>query len=208
MQKPPFSVFENYSENPHSEAFTKALETLKNLANNAEIWEHPSEREGVKLSQFTKEGDLIPTVRGEGSIEGYAVEEILSVIHQPSSRAVWDVRYENGFPVVSYDRNTVGFWAAQKGTGYLVWPRDFAGILGHRQDKEEDKTISYYLQTSVDMKDVPEIPSSYVRGTLSVAGFILRDGDQPNKIDLTYIVSLRGYLPIDNCTYPNNVHLG
>lgn len=190
MQKPPFSIFENYSVNPHPGLYAKALDTLKNLAKDTEIWQYPQDKEGVRLTQFTVEGDPVPTVRGEGSIEGYSIEEILSVIHQPSSRAVWDVRYENGFPVDSYDRNTLGFWAAQKGSGYLVWPRDFTGVLGHIQEKEGEETITYYLQTSAEMEGVPEFPSSYVRGKLSAAGFILRSGDGPNIVDLTYIVCL------------------
>jgi hypothetical protein len=190
MQKPPFSTFENYSANPYPDVYPKALQSLKDLANNDEIWQYPDEKESVTLRQFTREGDTVPHVRGDGSIDGYNVEEILAVIHQPSCRAIWDVRYENAFPVESYDRNTLGYWAAQKGSGYLVWPRDFTGILGHIQEREGDQVISYYLQTSVKMKNIPEFPSSYVRGTLSVAGFILRSDGESNKVDLTYIVSL------------------
>jgi len=197
MQQPPFHTFENYSVNPHPDAYPRALQTLKDLASNEEIWEHPSEREGILLRQFTQEGDAVPHVRGDGSIEGYSVEEILSVICQPSCRAIWDSRYEDGFPVESYGRNTLGFWAAQKGSGYFVWPRDFTGILGHTQEKELDRVVTYYLQTSAEMENVPEFPSSYVRGTLSVAGFIFRPVDEASKVDLTYIVHVdpAGYIP-------------
>jgi hypothetical protein len=190
MQRPPFSKLENYSPNPHPKALPKALQTLKDLASDENIWEYSDEKEGVTLRQFPREGDAVPHVRGDGSIDGYSVEEILAVIHQQSCRAIWDVRYETGFSVETYDRNTVGFWASQKGSGYLVWPRDFTGIAGHIQEKEGDKEVSYYLQTSVEMKNVPEFPSSYVRGTLSVAGWILRPTGEANKVDLTYIVSI------------------
>jgi hypothetical protein len=190
MEKPPFSTFENYSVNPHADAHTKALQGLKDLVDNEEIWSYPDEKEGVNLRQFTREGDTVPHVRGDGPIDGYAVEEILAVIHQQSCRAVWDVRYEKGFPVEFYDRNTLGFWAVQKGSGYFVWPRDFTGVAGHVQEKEGDKVVSYYLQTSVEMKNVPELSSSYVRGTLSVAGFILRPLEGANNVHLTYIMSI------------------
>jgi hypothetical protein len=190
MEKPPFSTFENYSPNPHPDAYPKALHRLKELANNEDIWQYPDNKEGVMLRQFTGEGQTIPHVRGDGSIDGYSVEEILSVVSQQSCRAIWDVRYEKGFPVHSYDRNTLGFWAAQKGSGYLVWPRDFTGIAGHAQAKDGDKVATYYMQTSVAMENVPEFPSSYVRGTLSVAGFILQQTDEANKVNVTYIVSI------------------
>ncbi|KIM87447.1 hypothetical protein PILCRDRAFT_814970 [Piloderma croceum F 1598] len=197
MQRPPFSKLENYSPNPHPEALPKALQTLKDLRSDEDIWEYSDKKEGVTLRQFPREGDAVPHVRGDGSIDGYSIEEILAVIHQQSCRAVWDVRYETGFPVETYDRNTIGFWASQKGSGYLVWPRDFTGIAGHIQEKEGDKEVSYYLQTSVEMKNVPEFPSSYVRGTLSVAGWILRPAGEANKVDLTYIVHVdpAGYIP-------------
>jgi len=198
MQKPPFSTFENYSVNPHPDAIPQALQKLKDLANNEEIWEYPDEKEGVTLRQFTREGDSIPHFQGDGSIEGYTPEQILAVVQQPSCRAVWDVRYENSFAVESYDRNTLAFWASQKGSGYLVWPRDFAGIMGHFQEKEGDKAVSYYVQTSVGMKNVPEFPYNYVRGTIHVAGFILRSAEaQSNHVDMTYIVNAdpAGYLP-------------
>jgi len=47
------------------------------------------------------------------------------------------------------------------------------------------------------MKNVPEFPSSYVRGTLSVAGFILRPVEEGIKVNLTYIVNVdpAGYVP-------------
>jgi len=198
MEQPPFSTFENYSENPYPEALPGALRALKDLANNNEVWQYPQEKEDVKLQQFSQDGDLIPIVRGDGSISGYSVEEILSVIRNPSCRAVWDVRYESGLVIETYDRHTAGFWAVQKGSGYFVWPRDFTGLMGHVQEKEgNDATSYYFVQVSAAMKKVPEFAASYVRGTLSVAGFILRNGDAADKVDLTYIVKAdpAGYIP-------------
>lgn len=187
MQRPPFSTFENYAPNPHPEAFPNALKHLKELAADDSIWQKSGEREGVTLRQSASEGTVVPIVRGDGSIDGYSVEEILSAIHQPSSRAVWDVRYEDGFPIEIYDRNVIGYWASQKGAGYFVWPRDFTGILGHAQEKEGDQLVSYYVQTSVKM-DIPEFPARYVRGILPVAGVILRPVEGTDKVGVIYIV--------------------
>lgn len=188
MQRPPFSTFEKYASNPYPDAFPKALKRLKELSTDDSIWQKSGEREGVTLRQYASEGTGVPIFRGDGYIEGYSVEEILSAIHQPSSRAIWDERYEDAFPIEIYDRNLVAYWAAQKGSGYLVWPRDFTGILGHAQEKEGDQRVSYYVQTSVNMKNVPEFPASYVRGTLHVAGVILRPLDGTNRVEVTYIV--------------------
>jgi hypothetical protein len=191
MQKPSFSTYENYSVNPHPDSYYQALHMLKDLAKNDNIWKDANQRYGVNIRQFTKAGDLVPTVRGDGSIEGFSVEEILSAIRQPTCRAVWDARHENAFPVELYDRDTRGFWAARKGNSFLVSPRDFTGILGHTQEKEgNDRVITYYHQTSTDMKNVPDLSPSYVRGKILVAGFILRQGEEANKVDLTYIVNV------------------
>jgi len=198
MQKPPFSRFENYATNPHPDAFPNALKLLKDLAAHDSIWQESGEKDGV-IYRHSAVSDKtgVPTVRGDGSIEGYSVEEILAVIHQPSCRAIWDLRYENAFPIEIYNSNLLGFWASMKGDGLLVWPRDLTGILGHVQEKEGDQLVAYYLQTSAEMKGFPELPTSYVRGHLSVAGFILRPVEGTNKVNLTYVVNVdpAGSLP-------------
>jgi len=62
--------------------------------------------------------------------------------------------------------------------------------MGHFQEKEGDKTVTYYLQTSVEMENIPKFPSSHVRGTIYVTGFIFRSVEGVNKVDVTYIVTI------------------
>jgi hypothetical protein len=184
MQALPFSKFENYVSNPHPDALPSALRVFKELKDNNTIWQNAQVKEDVKLQRYKVDGDVIPTVRGDGVIEGWSVEEILAVIRSQSCRTVWDDGHKVGMVVERYDGCTFGFWAAQKGFGMLVWPRDFTGIAGCVQDG--DKT--YYLNISAPMVDVPKFQATHVRGTLSVAGFTLHKVDGENKVNMTYIV--------------------
>lgn len=189
IEQPANSVFEEYATNPYPDIYKQGLEKLKTLADDTDVWEFSAEKEEVNLYTYYEGGAPVPTVRGDGSIEGYTVEEILAVVHQPKCREVWDVRYDKGFPLERYSRGILKFYAAQKGTGYLVWPRDFTGISGHVQEKDGDDLISYYLQKSASFDDVPDV-EGHVRGTLEVAGWIFRPGEEPNTVDATYIVKV------------------
>lgn len=184
-QQPPFSRVESYQPVPHPDALPKALQVLKELKGNGAIWRKAQVKDNVKLQQYKQQGDVIPTVRGDGSIEGWSMEELLATIRYQECRAVWDVGHEKGVVMEMYDRHTSCFWNSQKGEGWIVWPRDFVGMTGNVQEG----ATTYYFNVSVPMENVPKLKASHVRGSLDVAGFVLHQA-APNKIDLTYIVKV------------------
>ncbi|KAK6514765.1 hypothetical protein TWF506_007127 [Arthrobotrys conoides] len=205
LQPPPDTVFDQYAEIKHPDVFPDALKLLKNFLTDKSIsWTSNGTKEDVELSTYQPDPPLpAPVCRGVGSFpKELTAEQILPVIHQLACRKYWDERYKLGFPSLRYSRKLVRFYAVQKGVGEgwfaIVAPRDFTGYSGHVKEVGDDGvTRYYYLQTSAEFDDVPEV-SGTVRGHTSFAGWVLEEGTE--GIKCTYIVkfdpkgSIPGYL--------------
>lgn len=195
IESPPASVFDQYATVENTEAFPKALAYLKDLLTNPEIkWESNGTKNDVDLFYYQPDPPLpAPIARGTGFFPaGLTAEQVLPIIHQPSIRKYWDERFESGFPLKRYSRKMVRFYSVQKGVGSgwftVVSPRDFTGYSGHVKEVGDDGvTRYYYLQTSFDFDDVPEVDGN-VRGQTALAGWTLEEkAGEPLKV--SYIVS-------------------
>ncbi|RVD83664.1 uncharacterized protein DFL_005444 [Arthrobotrys flagrans] len=205
LQPPPDTVFDQYAEIKHPDAFPDALKLLKHFFTDKSIpWTSNGTKNDVELSTYQPDPPLpAPVCRGIGTFpKELTAEQILPVIHQLACRKYWDERYKLGFPSLRYSRKLVRFYAVQKGVGEgwfaIVAPRDFTGYSGHVKEVGEDGvTRYYYLQTSAEFDDVPEV-NGIVRGQTSLAGWVLEEGAE--GIKCTYIVkfdpkgSIPGYL--------------
>ncbi|KAK6530587.1 hypothetical protein TWF281_007427 [Arthrobotrys megalospora] len=201
-QPPPSNVFDEYAEIKHPDAFPEALKLLKNFLTDTSIpWTSNGTKNDIELSFYQPDPPLpAPICRGIGTFpKGLKAEQILPIIHQQACRKYWDERFKLGFPSLRYSRKLVRFYAVQKGVGEgwfaIVAPRDFTGYSGHVKEVGEDGiTRYYYLQTSAEFDDVPEV-SGFVRGQTSLAGWALEEG--PEGIKCTYIVKFdpKGSIP-------------
>ncbi|KAK6500506.1 hypothetical protein TWF481_010850 [Arthrobotrys musiformis] len=205
LQPPPDAVFDEYSEIKHPGAFPDAVKLLKHFLTDTSIpWTPNGTKNDVELSTYQPTPPLpAPVCRGIGTFPKHlTAEEILPVVHQLACRKYWDERYKVGFPNLRYSRKLVRFYAVQKGVGEgwfaVVAPRDFTGYSGHVKEVGEDGvTRYYYLQTSAEFEDVPEV-KGVVRGVTSLAGWVLEETTE--GIKCTYVVkfdpkgSIPGYL--------------
>ncbi|KAK6337648.1 hypothetical protein TWF730_003043 [Orbilia blumenaviensis] len=201
-QPPPSVIFDEYAEVKHPDAFPEALKLLKNYLSDKSIaWVSNGTKNDVDLSYYQPSPPLpAPICRGVGTFpKEFTAEQILPIIHQLACRKYWDERFKLGFPSLRYSRKLVRFYAVQKGVGEgwfaIVAPRDFTGYSGHVKEVGDDGvTRYYYLQTSSEFDDVPEV-SGFVRGETSLAGWVLEESSE--GIKCTYIVKFdpKGSIP-------------
>ncbi|EPS35335.1 hypothetical protein H072_11288 [Dactylellina haptotyla CBS 200.50] len=202
-QPPSPEVFDKYSDITHPDAFPEALSLLKSLLTDSTIkWESNGDRNGVELYYYQPDPPLpAPICRGVGTFPaGLTAEQILPTIHQIACRKNWDERFKLGFPLLRYSRKLVRFYAVQKGVGEgwftIVSPRDFTGYSGHvREVGDDGVTRNFYLQTSAEFEDVPDV-EGFVRGWTNLAGWVLEEkAGEPVKC--SYIVKFdpKGSIP-------------
>jgi len=123
-------------------------------------------------------------VKGESTVR--QVEDpadLLAVVKSPNCRKIWDDKFEGGYVVERYGINEYLFHTSIKGTGWVVSPRDFVGVLSVR--KEEDGTI-YFWQVSVE-DELVQHTHGYVRGELRCSGWVFKPNSD-NSISITYIL--------------------
>ncbi|KAF3913303.1 hypothetical protein ABW20_dc0101726 [Dactylellina cionopaga] len=205
-------VFDTYSPILHPDAFPGALDLLKSIvADDTISWVSNGNKGDVDLSYYDPEAESrynpgsgplpAPISRGVGNFQaGLTAEQILPMIHQIACRKHWDDRFKLGFPTLRFSRKLVRFYAVQKGVGegwfVIVSPRDFTGYSGHVKEVGDDGvTRYYYLQTSADFEDVPDV-EGFVRGWTNLAGWVLEEkAGEPVKC--TYIVKFdpKGSIP-------------